>query len=70
MNFVARRNAWCIKYEEVPGLKHTIKEIKYGALSGLRARAKMFADIFLFLLDLYLIRRAESNAELWKAKRR
>jgi glycosyltransferase involved in cell wall biosynthesis len=70
MNFVARRNAWRIRYEEVPGLRHTIKEIKYGALSGLRARTKMFSDMFLFFLDLYLLKRIESNTELWKIKRR
>jgi glycosyltransferase involved in cell wall biosynthesis len=69
MNFVARRNSWSIMYSEIPGLKHSIKEIKYGILSGLRARTKMFSDIFLFFLDLYLIKRTESDAELWKAKR-
>jgi glycosyltransferase involved in cell wall biosynthesis len=69
MNFVGRRNEWRIRYEEVPGLKHSIKEIKYGVLPGLRARTKMFVDMFLFFLDLYLLKRTESNAELWKAKR-
>jgi glycosyltransferase involved in cell wall biosynthesis len=69
MNFVARRNSWRIIYLEASGLRHSIKEVKYGIPSGLRARTKMFSDIFLFFLDLYLIKRTESDAELWKAKR-
>jgi glycosyltransferase involved in cell wall biosynthesis len=68
INFVARRNDWHIKYADVPGLHHTVKEVKFGIITGLRARAKMILDIFLFFIDLYFLRRAESNRAVARAK--
>ncbi|OHA79992.1 MAG: hypothetical protein A2747_02105 [Candidatus Yonathbacteria bacterium RIFCSPHIGHO2_01_FULL_44_41] len=68
INFVARRNGWRVLHFDVPGLKHSIKEAKLGIFSGLVARATMSFDALLFFLDLYLLKRAESNAALKKAK--
>lgn len=68
INFVARRNDWRVMYSKVPGLNHSVKEAKLGILNGLYARIKMSFDIFSFFLDLYLLRRAKSNAEIERVK--
>lgn len=68
INFVAKRNHWRVLHFEVAGLKHSIKETKLGIFTGVYARLKMSFDIFLFFLDLYLLKRTESNAALKSAR--
>lgn len=68
INFVAKRNGWHVAHFEVPGLKHSVKETKLGIFSGIYARIIMSFDVLLFFLDLYLLKRAESNAELKSVK--
>lgn len=46
LNSIAKKNDWKILYATVPGLSHTIKEMKYGILNGLVARSMMFRDMF------------------------
>ncbi|MDO8551941.1 MAG: glycosyltransferase family 2 protein [bacterium] len=54
LNFVARRNNWRVGYVCVPGLKHTVKEIKYGLLAGLKARGVMIRDVSSLFVKVYV----------------
>lgn len=64
VNFVARRNDWEVAYTKVPGLGHSVKEIKYGIFAGLKARSRMFRDIFLLFLQIYFFNRKEEHERL------
>lgn len=57
LNFIAKINDWRVAYTALPGLKHTIKEIKYGFFAGLLARFRMIRDVFSLFLNIYLFNR-------------
>lgn len=61
MNFIARRNHWRVRYITIPGLKHTVKEKKYGLCIGMRARFLMITNILSLFLTLYVTRSDNGN---------
>ena len=50
----ARGEQWKTSYMHIPGLRHTIKEDKYGVWNGLRARINMITEIIGLLIAVYL----------------
>jgi len=57
LNEVAKVNNWKVEYTTLPGLKHTIKEVKYGFWNGFMARIKMIRDIFHLFLKINIFNR-------------
>lgn len=55
LNYQAKQTEKGMGFELVEGVRHHIKEVKYGFRSGLRRRASMVKDVVLIAFGLYVL---------------